>query len=89
MFSTAARRTAITTFQTTSRRMASTAAYHAPPSSIHTKISAGIGSGSKTSNPAVGFYTARLGRTLTLVVPVVAVMSWPFITRAVAYSTGR
>ncbi|KAK6543407.1 hypothetical protein TWF694_000154 [Orbilia ellipsospora] len=89
MLSTAARRTALTTLQTTSRRMVSTAAAHHPPSSVHTKITAGIGSASKSSGPAVGFYTARLGRTLTLVLPVVAVMSWPFVTRGFAYSTGR
>ncbi|KAF3937859.1 hypothetical protein ABW19_dt0207814 [Dactylella cylindrospora] len=84
MLSTVARRTA---FQAASRRFASSAAH--PPSSVHTRITAGIQSKTKGSSPNLGFYTARLGRTLTLVLPGVAFLSWPFVTRAIGYSTSR
>ncbi|KAF3163930.1 hypothetical protein TWF225_007178 [Orbilia oligospora] len=57
MLAAAARRSAVQALQTTSRRMASTAAH--PPSSVHTKISAGIGSHVKGSSPNLSFYTAR------------------------------
>ncbi|EGX52358.1 hypothetical protein AOL_s00043g147 [Orbilia oligospora ATCC 24927] len=84
MLAAAARRSAVQALQTTSRRMASTAAH--PPSSVHTKISAGIGSHVKASSPNLSFYTARVGRTLTLVLPGAAFLAWPWITRATSYS---
>ncbi|KAK6347880.1 hypothetical protein TWF718_005700 [Orbilia javanica] len=84
MLSTVARRSAVQAFQTTSRRMASTASH--PPSSVHTRINAGIGSHFKGSSPALSFYTARVGRTLTLVLPGAALLAWPWITRATSYS---
>ncbi|KAF3138873.1 hypothetical protein TWF703_004414 [Orbilia oligospora] len=76
MLAAAARRSAVQALQTTSRRMASTAAH--PPSSVHTKISAGIGSHVKGSSPNLSFYTARVGRTLTLVLPGAAFLAWPW-----------
>ncbi|RVD85353.1 uncharacterized protein DFL_003677 [Arthrobotrys flagrans] len=84
MLSTVARRSAVQAFQTTSRRMASTAAH--PPSSVNTNISAGIGGHVKGSSPALSFYTARIGRTLTLVLPGAAFLAWPWVTRATSYS---
>ncbi|KAK6357954.1 hypothetical protein TWF730_007310 [Orbilia blumenaviensis] len=85
MLAAAARRSAIQALQASSRRMASTAA-HPPPSTVHSRINAGIGSSVKGSSPALSFYTARVGRTLTLVLPGAAFLAWPWVTRATSYS---
>lgn len=79
MFSTVARRAAFTS----GRRFMTTAA-GTTPNSMHTRITFGA-SKVKSSNPALAFYTARLGRTLSLVVPGAALLSWPFVTRKLSY----